>query len=496
MRAKTCLRSTRHLCHDIPKKGRGSDWYYKNSTASRSRAMSAQPNRAVQMCMWRRAMGCCLICGTPMETPGQKLDQAASVSRDSTVANRRSEYSAEDDMALYGAVESIIRVYMFKFGLLQKMQSCHILDQYTYLPPSQADFLKILKEYSQVGNLLASSPPPAAISESESESVKSPTDKFISDITANGPFGTTVYAKAAETCRTVGANWVIAGCASCNLAMSRWVKHSNVFVHMQDPKARPNVPPTDSKGKANETAKLLQKITLYFTQDSHGTWTAREPNDILETNYLYRIAANLNSWGIDGNFRYRVIAILYASLYIRQQVDGSQHSINFEAWHIHKFRLLYAETYSAGTFFGMSQPEASAVFNLNEGSSASEWTRLIREKLNPFIEIVHEKSADDALQLSRISEFERRVAEHVDSEQTLFMFAARNWKSVNKGLDMLLMTLKYNVLHDPSAQLLRYRASRFEIEMRPVLRKLIREESEAASKHVLAADFSRLHVHD
>ena len=36
---------------------------------------------------WKLAMGCCLVCGTPMELPGAKLDDASGTSRDTPVGD-------------------------------------------------------------------------------------------------------------------------------------------------------------------------------------------------------------------------------------------------------------------------------------------------------------------------------------------------------------------------------------------------------------------------
>ena len=424
-----------------------------------------------------------------METPGRKLDEAESVSRDivaPTSYTESAEYDPDSDPTLQGGEQNPTRVCMFRFGLLAKMQSCHLVDKYTFLP-AQSDFIKSLQKNRQVGALVAQQPPQVP-----DQDIGGATDRLIRDITANGPFGSSVYATAAERCQSVGGMWMIAGCAACNQAMNRHVQQSRVIFYMQEQAHRASLPlmtdtmnahATSSKSTANVLGGLIQKLTLYFKQDSRGTWVAREPNDILETNYMHRIAANLNNWGVTGNFRFRVIAILYASLYIRHQIEDVDHDTNFESWHIHRFRSLYSKTYGAGTFFGMSQPEAAATYTLVEGARVSEWIKTIGERICPFIEIMQQAAqAEDVTRLPRITDLERQIEEHVRDEQTLFVFAARHWKNVETGLRLLLGPLMYNVKTDPSARMLRYRASKFEAEMRPILRKLIREETKVAAK--------------
>ena len=473
---------------------------YKSISLTATRRMSTTPTPPVQLRMWRRALGCCLICGTPMETPGRKLDEAASVSRDVvTIGYGESEaYNPDSDETLKGAQQSATRVCMFKHGLLQKMQACHLVDRYTFLPASLEEFVKSLRKYKQVGSLL---PMPA----SHSGDV---TEKLITDISTKGPQGSSVYAKAAETCQSVGGLWVIAGCAACNGAMNRPVQHARVVFSMQDPSKRASEPlmtntisrskaKSDSgdmsKSAANAIGGLIQQLTLFFRQDAAGKWVAREPNDILETNYLYRIAANLNSWGIYGNFRFRAVAVLYASLYIRHQVEDVQHNSNFEAWHLHRFRSLYSKTFIAGTFFGMTQSEAAAVYTLNEGGRACDWINGIKERVGTFIDLMQQQDAD-ATKALRITEFERQVDDQVLDEQSLFLFAARRWRTVEAGLRNLLLPLHYNVFNDPSARLLRHRAKQFDVEMRLVIRKLLRDESALVAKHIPTTELARLRL--
>ena len=39
-------------------------------------------DRGIKRQMWQRALGCCVICGMPMEMPGRVQDQSNNVSRD------------------------------------------------------------------------------------------------------------------------------------------------------------------------------------------------------------------------------------------------------------------------------------------------------------------------------------------------------------------------------------------------------------------------------
>ena len=47
--------------------------------------------QAKRVHMWQLAMGCCLVCGAPMELPGARLDDAAGASRDTPVGDSDDE---------------------------------------------------------------------------------------------------------------------------------------------------------------------------------------------------------------------------------------------------------------------------------------------------------------------------------------------------------------------------------------------------------------------
>jgi hypothetical protein len=70
---------------------------------------------------------------------------------------------------------------------------------------------------------------------------------------------------------------------------------------------------------ANDQAKLLQQCTFYFCRDpTSDRWVTRTDDDIQLCAFVYRMAANLVLWGEERSFRHLAIAVLYASLYVRQ----------------------------------------------------------------------------------------------------------------------------------------------------------------------------------
>ena len=69
-----------------------------------------QANRAHR---WTLTLGCCLVCGSPMELPGRRLDSAAGESRDMPVG------AADDDSVV---TEDPVRACMFAHHLLPRME--------------------------------------------------------------------------------------------------------------------------------------------------------------------------------------------------------------------------------------------------------------------------------------------------------------------------------------------------------------------------------------
>ena len=56
---------------------------------------------------WQLAMGCCLVCGAPMELPGARLDDAAGASRDTPVGDADDETLEVISGSLFGRLACV-----------------------------------------------------------------------------------------------------------------------------------------------------------------------------------------------------------------------------------------------------------------------------------------------------------------------------------------------------------------------------------------------------
>ena len=83
---------------------------YKSPPHTPVRMPTPQANRAHR---WTLTLGCCLVCGSPMELPGRRLDSAAGESRDMPVG------AADDDSVV---TEDPVRACMFAHHLLPRME--------------------------------------------------------------------------------------------------------------------------------------------------------------------------------------------------------------------------------------------------------------------------------------------------------------------------------------------------------------------------------------
>ena len=240
------------------------------------------------------------------------------------------------------------------------------------------------------------------------------------------------------------------------------------------------------QNKTNKSYKLVQKIQLFFEKTDDGVWQPRNREGIVKTTFMYRIIANLRLWGTHSNFRFRCIAVFYASLYIRE-LRAEVDSMTAEDWHMHFFRKYYTKQFDNKTFFGLTLLEASVRYSMaNYLAFVDSWETDIKQRLDVFIKSIDQQPMD-YLALSRLH---AKLYESVSDEATMFAWAVRHWGSESKGVNGLLWFLMYNIKDDPSAKLLRIRALRFKkaiasvLEDEPTASQRLQDEEDKKKKGV------------
>ena len=114
--------------------------------------------------------------------------------------------------------------------------------------------------------------------------------------------------------------------------------------------------------------KLIQQIALYFkpltSADESKTivWKAKEDDEIMAQAAIWRCIANLCMWGRSGTVRFCLVAIFYGAVYLFERLKMADLMV-FTDWHMHVFRVFYMSSYATGTWFGMTQQEASVIFD-------------------------------------------------------------------------------------------------------------------------------------
>ena len=218
------------------------------------------------------------------------------------------------------------------------------------------------------------------------------------------------------------------------------------------------------KNKVNKSYKLVQQIQLYFEKTDAGVLQPRNRESIAKTTFMFRIIANLRLWGAHSKFRFRCIAVFYASLYIRE-LKAEVDSLTAEDWHMHFFRKYYTKQFDNKTFFGLTLSEASVRYSMADLAFVGSWETDIKQRLDVFIKSIDQQPMD----FLAISRLHAKLYESVSDEATLFAWAVRHWGSESKGVNGLLWYLMYNIKDDPSAKLLRIRAQRFKKAITSVL---------------------------
>jgi len=116
--------------------------------------------------VWKSCAGLCMLCGMPLglEPRGKRMKEntwdeddkrkdddhdgpSMEEEEEAALALRWNESLAlqrqEEDMVVE---ENFVRVTLFKFGLLGSAESCHVIDQYTFLKEKDV-FLRALQEH-------------------------------------------------------------------------------------------------------------------------------------------------------------------------------------------------------------------------------------------------------------------------------------------------------------------------------------------------------------
>lgn len=455
---------------------------------------------------WRSCAGMCIICGTPLglhQSPdshsgggvrkqadfdfNHPTHDAVITAKDIMIMNEGVQVADElwDDPTTihHGAIEEdFIRVALFKYSLLGGMEACHIIDQYTYLKPKDsAGFRKVLNENKSIIEALGGN--------------------FLVDAFENGN-----YEKAADYCQRVAAKRVVPGCRACNSAMNRSNALADIVYRCFPPTATLHIPELEDStsktgrviSKGNVIKKLIQQIALFFTphpfpssSTSHGAskvdqgeatakvvWKAKDESLIMLDAAVWRCVANLCMWGKSGNFRFALIGIFYAAVYIFERLRMAD-MILFNDWHLHVFRIFYMTTYAPRTWFGMTQMEASITFDTTKKDGV-QWcnavTGMYMDAACDLVDTFFTKQVN----MVKIGTFKDLLTAHVYDEKSMFILLSKKY-GPKEGITTLLRFFMYNT-EDPTSALLKARALRFMKEIKPIisreLQRLIRQPSD------------------
>lgn len=390
--------------------------------------------------LWKSCSGLCLICGTPMAIEMERklvkenYDEAALPDVDD---------DAEDGMHSNDELvqENFVRVGLFRFNLLGKMDRCHLIDAYTFLGTLDA-FLKALQECRHVVQLLGGD--------------------FEKDIRDN----TAMFDKASDYCQRVANKVLMPGCKACNLVMSRPNAHGDIVYRCFSRTAELNVPELEDSmsrtiKKGNKIKHVLQQIALYFDYDEERKkWRARDDSEIMPLASLWRCVANLCLWGKGGMARYRLVAIFYAAVILYERLLLKD-TMLFVDWHTHVFRLFYMREVPEGTFFGIDHSKAAITFNTTR-KAGPIWCSVVehhlasaRDKLETFLAT--------SVSMRQVLRFKNTIISHVNSEKALFCYLCQR-AGVRNGIRAIMSFYLYN-FKDARSMLLYKRGKLFTEDM-------------------------------
>lgn len=409
---------------------------------------------------WKSVAGLCLICGMPLGlTPTGKLSKEGfDQEYDDTMFKAMSGDLEEEDGngdATSELEENFVRVSLFKYNLLGKMEACHIIDQYTFLKPNI--FKKALLENKRV--------------------IEAMGGKNLLDADA-------AFEKAADYCYRVAAKRVIPGCNVCNLTMNRANTHADIVYRCFEPTAKMNLPELeDSTTKTNRVIskgivvkKLIQQVALYFNfekkEDGTIHWESKEESEIMPHAALWRCIANLSMWGKgSGTVRFGLVAVFYGAVYIFERLKMYD-LMTFADWHLHVFRNFYIATYPPATWFGMTQQEAGVKFDTTK-KEGLKWCEIVQgQYLDSACEVVDAFFKSEKVSMSKIEHFKNILLLHVHDERTLFIFLCRKC-GAKGGINALMKFIMYN-FENPRSILLLARVQAFIQDIkRPITKELL-----------------------
>ena len=342
--------------------------------------------------------------------------------------------------------ENFVRVSLFKFNLLGKMDRCHVIDKYTLLK-DMGSFLKALDEQSKLIQALGGN--------------------LAQDIRENPK----IFDKAADYCQRVANKEMLPGCKACNLMMSRPAVHADIIYRCYPQTAELHMPELEDSmsktiSKGNASKKVVQQIALFFKQGEDGAWKAREDVEIMPLACLWRCVANLCLWAKSGKVRYRLIAVFYAALLLYDRLLLKDVML-FIDWHMHVFRVFYMGETARGTFFGMDLTQATLTFNTTRKAGAiwcsvvEHHMEAVRDKLDAFFR--------SSLNLRQVLRFKEAMTLYVNNERALFCFLSRK-AGVRSGIKSIMSFYMYN-FKESRALLLHMRGKLFIKEIMSMVAK-------------------------
>jgi hypothetical protein len=464
---------------------------------------------------WKSSAGLCLICGIPMglESDSKMSKESAALWDEEDELNdgkdtvsrheftnemmmkralEEEPYDGEDTVSLHhtnemmmmhapgeGLEENFIRVSLFKYNLLGKMEGCHILDKYTFLKPKDsAAFKKAMLDNRAV--------------------IEAMGGDLIHDAFHDGAFE-----RAADYCQRVAAKRMVPGCRSCNAAMNRANAHADIVYRCFAPTAGLFIPELEDSttktgrvtSKGNVVKKLIQQIALFYTPCyADGTrssltkaptttttitaWKAKDEAQIMQHAAIWRCVANLCLWGRSGTVRFALVAIFYGAVYMFERMKMADLML-FTDWHLHVFRNFYMATYPNGaSWFGMTQEQAAIRFDTTKKDGLRWCNHVIGSYLETACKSIEEFFRKQ-VSLIKISQFKEMITTHVTDEKTLFLFLCQKC-GPKEGIQTLMQYFLRN-FEDPRSTLMQARAVRFIKEIKPLLSK---ELLHSAKKHV------------
>lgn len=418
---------------------------------------------------WKSTAGLCIICGIPLGLEARNAmmreyghyddtdDSYDKVQGDDYM--KRAESDTLDQETEHHLEENFIRVSLFKYNLLGKMEGCHILDQYTFLKPKDAgQFRKNLQENKPI--------------------IEAMGGNLIQDAFKDG-----AYEKASEYCQRVAAKRIVPGCKMCNATMNRANTHADIVYRCFPSTASLHLAELEDSttktgrvvSKGITVKKLIQQVALYFkplvVADDKIVWKAKDDDEIMIQAAIWRCIANLCMWGRSGTVRFCLVAIFYGAVYLFERLRMADLML-FTDWHMHVFRIFYMSTYRSGTWFGMTQQEAGVIFDTTR-KDGLKWCSTVSGR---FLDVAS-KEVDAFFRTNvstmTISQFKDILQLHVSDEKSLFIYLCKKC-GVKEGVLAIMKYFLYN-FETPRSLLLLTRAKRFMKEIKaPVSKGLLK----------------------